>query len=451
MVWHYRLSTLCVLSLTLVIRCGSQQGQPWDDAIGAVKKDITDLAERIKGSALLGGLTRAIRAYESHGIPTARHNVTVVHIIEELNIKRLYRVMAANHQFSGFVHEVLYWIPTEKRPESALRDIATLQEVLPTEAVRVMDLHDFLGSERVLIESESCSGNKCYDLLLGKDRQKRGRGFRAEIDDSSSFWSLDIDMNWVGNLEDILEKLTPLNPSRSALLALLNVKDDTEPEVTERCNVIDYLGVCVGDEAMRNRNKNSFDKVFEDFEKLTSEASQALNDAVDVLAGLLMGNDSMSQKQKQFREEELTESFCWPEISRFSGRFLDILYNSTYSAENITKLRKRGSDYWELVDDNQLLYRNILESGLKSGLLARDFSPDMIPMNENPVCVNVDVCQNSFKNDTAGNPGIISLSEFEYLSTNFNIEAAEPFVFEKKAGILFRNIDGTSGVTKTSA
>ena len=187
MVWHFRLSTLCVLSLTLVIRCGSQQGQPWDDAIGAVKKDITDLAERIKGSALLGGLTRAISAYESHGIPATRHNVTVVHIIEKLSIKRLYRVMAANNQLSGFVHEVLYWIPTENRPESALRDIATLQEVLPTEAVRVMDLNDFTGSERVLIESESCSGNQCYDILLGKDQQKKSRGPRAGNDNSSIF------------------------------------------------------------------------------------------------------------------------------------------------------------------------------------------------------------------------------------------------------------------------
>ena len=256
-------------------------------------------------------------------------------------------------------------------------------------------------------------------------------------------------MNWVGNLEDILEKLTPLNPSRSALLALLKLNEGIEAEVTERSNVIDYLGACIGDEAVRNRDRNSFDKVMEDFDKLTSEASQALNDAVEVLSTLLKGNDSISQKPRHIRDEGNTNSFCWPEISRFSGRFLDMFYDSTVSTQNI---RKRGSDYWEFVDNNQLIYRNILDSGLKSGLLARDFSPDTIPVNRNSVCVNVDVCQNSVKDSTAdANPGVISLSEFEYFSTNFHDEAAEPFLFDKKAGILFRNIDGSSGLTSAAA
>ena len=183
MISKFRLATLFLLSLTLVYRCGSQQGQPWDDAICAVKRDITDLAERIKGSALLGGLTRAISAHESHDLPAAHHNVTVVHIIEKLSIKRLYRVMAANNQLSGFAHEVLYWIPTEKRSESALRDIAILHEVLPAEAIRVMDLNNFIGSERELIASENCFGNQCYDLLLGKDRQDNNRGIhKAKFD-----------------------------------------------------------------------------------------------------------------------------------------------------------------------------------------------------------------------------------------------------------------------------
>ena len=453
MVSIIRLSTLlllCFLSLTLLTRCGCQQGQPWDDAIGAVKRDITDLAERIKGSALLGGLTRAISAHESHGSPAARHNVTVVHIIEKLSVKRLYRVMAANNQLSAFVHEVLYWIPADKRSVLALRDIEVLKEVLPAKAVRVMDLNNFVGSERELLASENCFGNQCYDLLLGKHRQEKSGGLQAGNDDISSIWSLDIDVNWVGNLEDILEKLTPLSPSRSALHALLNSYEDTQSEDAERSNLIDYLGACVGDEAVKNRNRNSFDKVMEDFEKLTSEASQALNDAVEVLSTLLMGNDSMSQKQKQSKEEvedeEHTEPFCWPEISRFSGRFLDIFYDSTFSTQ---KMRKRGSDYWEFADNNQLLYRNILDSGLKTGLLARDFAPVMIPIN-NSVCVNVDVCQNLLGNSTSDIPGKMSLSEFEYFSANFNIEAAEPFIFEKKPGILFRDIDGSSGLMSIS-
>ena len=451
MVSIIRLSTLlllCSLSLTLLTRCGCHQGQPWDDAIGAVKRDITDLAERIKGSALLGGLTRAISAHESHGSPAARHNVTVVHIIEKLSVKRLYRVMAANNQLSAFVHEVLYWIPSDKRSVLALRDIEILKEVLPAKAVRVMDLNNFVGSERELLASENCFGNQCYDLLLGKRRQEEYSGLQTGNDDISSIWSLDIDVNWVGNLEDILEKLTPLCPSRSALHAILNSNEDIQSEDAERSNIIDYLGACVGDEAVKNRNRNSFDKVMEDFEKLTSEASQALNDAVEVLSTLLKGNDSMSQKQKQSKEEEeYTEPFCWPEISRFSGRFLDIFYDSTLSTKNI---RKRGSDYWEFADNNQLLYRNILDSGLKTGLLARDFSPDMIPINDNSVCVNDDVCQNLLKNSTSNTPGKMSQSEFEYFSTNFNIEAAEPFIFEKKSGILFRDIDGSSGLMSIS-
>lgn len=453
MVTIIRLSTLlqlCFWSLTLLTRCGCQQGQPWDDAIGAVKRDITDLAERIKGSALLGGLTRAISAHESQGSPAGRHNVTVVHIIEKLSVKRLYRVMAANNQLSAFVHEVLYWIPADKRSVIALRDIEVLKEVLPAKAVRVMDLNNFIGLERELLASANCFGNQCYDLLLGKHRLEKSSGLQAVNDDISSIWSLDIDVNWVGNLEDILEKLTPLSPSRSALHALLNSNEDTQSEDAERSNVIDYLGACVGDEAVKNRNRNSFDKVMEDFEKLTSEASQALNDAVEVLSTLLMGNDSTSQKQKQSKEEEeeeYTEPFCWPEISRFSGRFLDIFYDTTFSTQNI---RKRGSDYWDFADNNQLLYHNILDSGLKTGLLARDFSPVMIPITDNSVCVNVDVCQNMLKNTTSDTPGKMSQSEFEYFSTNFNIEAAEPFIFEKKPGILFRSIDGSSGLMSIS-
>jgi hypothetical protein len=84
-----------------------------------------------------------------------------------------------------------------------------------------------------------------------------------------------------------------------------------------------------------------------------------------------------------------------------------------------------------MIINNEMKYYNILHTGLKEGLLGKDFLWNASTSNLDNACRN---CAE----------GLITESEFEMYKNQFLEQAAEPFVFEKKAGTFFRNIQDSS-------
>ena len=131
-VWISALSLLFLVRATNGVETQIQQ---WDHAIDTFKRDVTEGI-----STLFEGLTKAMNTVDVAANTAPRSKDIVIHIIDKLSLKRLYRILAANNQLNDYTHEIVYWVPHEKTSEVALRDISILHEVLSAETVRVLDL-----------------------------------------------------------------------------------------------------------------------------------------------------------------------------------------------------------------------------------------------------------------------------------------------------------------------
>jgi hypothetical protein len=160
-------------------------------AVDAVKKDFSDLAERLKGSALFETFSKAINismtaidAVVERSI--IRDDNTILHITDDLTLKRLYQLVSAHHQLREYSHIIIYWVPYLQRSKSALENIATLYDLFPRESIVVLDLNNFEGVEREVMGSNSSSSQKYYTLLAAKVHQMRF-GVRGRVSASSNF------------------------------------------------------------------------------------------------------------------------------------------------------------------------------------------------------------------------------------------------------------------------
>jgi hypothetical protein len=431
-------STLYFLFLVHSINCVETQVQQWDHAIDTFKRDVTEGI-----STLFEGLTKAMNLPDIAANTAPRSKDIVLHIIDKLSLKRLYRILAANNQLNGYTHEIVYWVPHEKVSDLALRDISILHEVLAAETVRVLALKNFSDAEQEVLGSDRCSGTRCYDLLAAKVYELRR--LESKILDEGqnyalNFWSLHIDMYWVGDLASILQELTVPSAIRPPTqLTATNDNEKASEETIMKSTSIDFLGACVGDRMMKKSNHDStsesksgivyaYEKVLDDIEKLTTDATKALTGAAEAVSLLLLGIDTGVIND----QSQSAQPFCWPEIARFSTKFLGTLYQTTFSDDDgNTTVRSRGEDYFAMIINNEMKYSNILHTGLKEGLLGKDFLWNASTANLDNACRNC-------------TEGLITELEFEMYKDQFLEQAAEPFVFEKKAGTFFRNIQESS-------
>lgn len=441
-----------------------QQLQQWDDAIDAVKRDITDLAGKFRGSALFEGLSKAydlsVAAVEVSPKAILTHNVSVLHIIDKLTLKRLYRIVSAHNQLAGYSYEVVYWIPSSVRSDADFQNVKVLHELLPKDSIRVLDMNDFTESERTYLGGSNCSGNLCFDLLAGKVR----RLHKLKSDDTAittnyddfAYWLLDIDMSWFGDLAAVLERLIPPSTYSFPFSSYLN--GDEENVIKS----IDFLGACVGDAWMTPSVKSPldtvYDKVRNDLDRLSTDISQVFKDTVEVITVQFYGNDPQIELIKSDRDtvpNSASHFYCWPEISHYSGNFLDLLYRTFESNTEGRLLRKREDEYFQIISDNNLKCHSFLESGLKEGLLGNDFrfigssmnnDGEVIKISENGNDENgkkddEDSVPAGVTNHQNGESYLVSEKEFDQLKHQFLEQKNEPFVFEWKAGTLFRNIN----------
>jgi hypothetical protein len=432
---------ISALSLLFLVRATNgveTQVQQWDHAIDTFKRDVTEGI-----STLFEGLTKAMNTVDVAANTAPRSKDIVIHIIDKLSLKRLYRILAANNQLNDYTHEIVYWVPHEKTSEVALRDISILHEVLSAETVRVLDLKDFSEAEQNFFGSDRCSETRCYDMLAAKvhELRKAESIVSSEIQNhASDVWLLDIDMYWVGNLASILSALTLPSASRLPFSSTaVNDNDHADKEIMIKSSRIDFLGACVGDQIMKKSSfetssesksgiVHAYEKVLDDIEKLTTDATKALTGVTEAVSLLLLGSDSGVLND----HTQIGQPFCWPEIARFSTKFLGTLYQTSLTADdgNIT-VRPRGDNYFQLIINNEMKYSNILNIGLKDGLLGKDFLWNTSTAESDYNCRNC-------------TEGVITESEYEMYKNQFLEQAAEPFVFEKKAGTFFRNIQGSS-------
>ena len=442
-----------------------QQLQQWDDAIDAVKRDITELADKFRGSALFGGISKAydlsVAAVEVPPEVIVTHNVSVLHITDKITLKRLYRIVAAHNQLAGYSYEVVYWIPSSVRCDADLRSIKMLYELLPANSIRVLDMNDFTESERTFLGGNNCSGNLCFDLLAGKVRRlhmlKSNDTAVVTNYDEFAYWLLDIEMSWFGDLAAVLERLIPPSTYSFPFSSLLS---GDEENVTKS---IDFMGPCVGSAWTTPSAKGPldtvYDKVRNDLGKLSTDISQVLKDTVEVITVQFYGNDSQIEQIKLNRDtapQSNSQFYCWPEISQYSGIFLDILYRTFESNIEGRLLWKREDEYIQIIGDNNLKSHSFLDSGLKEGLLGNDFRPkwrmeisndgDVINVNENKndgneKKNNEDSIPSDVINLYDKDAYLVSEKEFDQLKQQFLEQRNEPFVFEWKAGTVFRNIN----------
>lgn len=450
-----------------------QRSQQWDDAIDAVKRDIIDLADKFMGSALFEGLSKAynlsLAAAEVSTGAGLRKNISVLHIIDDLTLKRLYRILSAHNQLAGYSYEVVYWIPSIVRSEVELRNIKILHELLPVNAITILDLNDFTDSERIVIGSSNCSGNLCFDLLAGKVHKlhmlQNNDTNIIQMTNEFAYWLLDIDMSWFGDLAAVLEGLIPPSTYSFPFSSLLSGDE-------ENVKSFDFLGACSGINWMNSSMKSPidivYDKVRNDFNKLSTDISQVIIDTVEVITVQLCGNDSQNSRLKPERDMapvSSPHSYCWPEVSKFSGRFLDALYMRTFGLKIERTLNNKGDDYLLLVKENNFTYHSFLELGLKEELLGKDFyltetivknDEDNIKTNENEnENDNVNENTNEDENEKINVVRLdmtnlyffekeiysVSENEFDLLKKQFLEEQNEPFIFDWKAGTLFRKVD----------
>jgi hypothetical protein len=398
------------------------------------------------------------------------HDVTVIHIVDALSIKRLYRIVSASSQLTKFKHIVLYWTPETERSRTALQDIATLYEILPAGTIRVIDFQHFDDLEKAYM-SNNCSRSELNTLLTAEYHRMESCADNTK-GNHSLYWLLDIDVNWIGDISLILNKLNPPLEFSSPFASLLSGIEGIESIIDARITDFVYFGISHIERNTIYSSTETLHKVKLKFNEIKNAYDQKLNDLDQFVSGtfetivnLLNFNNSQSVRNKTvIAIEKKEDPFYWPEISRFSGNFLGIIRNSTFSLIHSVNKSSNHNDsrvsYLELIDNNKLKTYNALEYGLKESLLAKDF---VIHTAETiPIRVGLESNQNSkdFLNgqeikseneqpqeniaqcflSRGDSNSYIHENEFESLKVQFQKDSSELFLFEKKAGTIFRYV-----------
>lgn len=162
----------------------------------------------------------------------------------------------------------------------------------------------------------------------------------ASVRDDTIYWSLDIDMQWVGDLSIMLEGLSPISPIISHISSLLNNfevgvrgNEVNKARTIIETDVKDFFSTCTNQISNNETLDSSSDEITPreklklDFDLLVAELYQLWNSSMEATVEIFNGN---LQQKKGKTETFKHKAFCWPEISRFSGRFLVDLSNLTF-------------------------------------------------------------------------------------------------------------------------
>mmetsp|Transcript_31025 Transcript_31025/g.29631 ORF Transcript_31025/g.29631 Transcript_31025/m.29631 type:complete len:444 (-) Transcript_31025:117-1448(-) len=405
-------------------------------------------------------LSRNAMAAIEKSIAIPPDDVTILHIVDALSIKRLYRIVSASSQLTKCKHIVLYWIPGKGRSRTALQDIATLNALLPAETIRVIDFQHFHDSEQAYM-SNNCSRSELHTLLAAEYHR-----MESNTDNTKGtnllYWLLDIDVDWIGDISLILNKLSPPPVfSPPFITSLLSGIEGIESFIDTRTTDYLYVGIShVGRNTTYSSTetihkvKLKFDEIKNAYDQKLNDLDQFVNGTFEAIINLLNLKNSQSLRNKtMITIEKKEDPFYWPEIIRFSGKFLDIIRNTTFSL--IHSSNKSQILYWELIDNNKLKTHDTLEYGLKEGLLARDFIVHTTVGLESNYSDNTNNCKEilkkqkrKLKDDEFGEQSLFSSvnnkscvyeNEFELLKSQF-LKSQKLFPFENKAGTIFRNV-----------
>lgn len=407
------------------------------------------------------------------------HDVTVIQIVDALSIKRLYRIVSASSQLTKFKHIVLYWTPATEKSRTALQDIATLYEILPANTIRVIDFQHFDNLEKAYM-SNNCSRSELNTLLTAEYHRMESCADNTK-GNHSLYWLLDIDVNWIGDISLILNKLNPPLEFSSPFASLLSGIEGIENIIDARITDFLYFGIShierntiYSSTETLHKVKLKFNEIKNAYDQKKNDLDQLVSSLFEAIINLLNFKNSQSARNKtMIAIEKKEDPFHWPEILRFSGKFLNIIRNSTFSLiHSFNESCNHNSLllYLELIDNNKLKTYNALEYGLKESLLAKDFvihTAETIPIrvrlesNQNGTTSKCsDIHHKDFLNEqeikseneqpqknlvrcflSCGDSNSYTHeNEFESLKVQFQKDSSELFLFEKKVGTIFRHV-----------
>ena len=412
--------------------------------------------------------------------PRIRRNVTIVQIVDVLNRPRLARVLTAYDQLlnAGYSYMLVYWI----WPENVLKaDEATmLSNLLPEGSFSLLDYNSF-DSETKPLAHFYCNNNtrhtidyeasECYEFLSSYVRRKLADG---TTDPYHLHWLLGADVHWVGDLSTIVQKLTPssevltmfsglgefgdclqnngnksIASSESALGFLAGMSSCLNRDVmgTAPTAVVDYISVCdvasdgiISDMSLHSTN-NPLKQFTYAIRKVMSQMNKLRQRVLDGICHVFIGHT-----KKHSTKITTSCPSCRTELARFTGNYFTYAYEclvANYHAQTETEkidfdqniadrnmMEKCGCTLSEkrrcphvLSSSHGLTTYNILELGLRDGVLSRDWR-----------------IQDRGGHTTISNSIITSSEEYEWMKNKVMEEGKEPLIFNKKP-VLFRAVE----------
>ncbi len=464
-----------------------------------MKKDLQDFSDMstfamlnfvLSGAELLDGMSAALNATLAKVEATLKlvpvpssggnynqqqrlrsRNVTVVQITNELSRERLARAVTAHDQLSnsGYSYQLVYWVRPKSSADKAA-DAAMLGDLLPEGTFTVLDVDSFQGETRAVAQfycnDESWNDTtRCFDFIASNTRPKTED---HSIRSSHLYWMLGADVQWVGDLSTIVQKLTPPSEFQSLFSGLrdcLNTnyvnsnKNATTAEsalgflagmssclnrnstAPSSAAVVDYISVC-GDHSRRGLGtclqsspptNNPLKKAANAVKNVVSRLNKLLRRVQQGLCSALTG-----RRKEQTIQTRLNCPKCQHELVRYSEKFLGYTeecmiakYRASQGATDDATLGpdvvakcgtsdEAGGHAWcphSVARARDVVLFDVLDLGLRDGVLARDWQ-----------VVDVDVARAT------------SRDEFELRRAKALEEQQEPLIFHKNA-VLFRNVE----------
>lgn len=464
-----------------------------------MKKDLQDFSDMstfamlnfvLSGAELLDGMSSALNATLAKVEATLKlvpvpsgsgsynqqqrfrsRNVTVVQIMNDLNRERLARVVTAHDQLSssGYSYQLVYWV-RQKNDADKAADAAMLGDLLPEGAFTLLDIDSFHGETKAVAEfycnDDSWSDTtRCFDFIAASTRQK----FEDDsVQSSHLYWLLGADVQWVGDLSTIVQKLTPPSEFQSLFRGLRDCINTNYANSNKNATTAESaLGFLAGMSSCLNRNGTApsstavvdYISVCGDYSKAglgtCLQSSPPTNNPLKKVANVV--KNAVSRVNKFFRrlQEGLCNAFtrqrpeqinnthtscpkCQHELVRYSAKFLaytDECMLATYrasqastedglsAAEVVAKCgvaddaddRVRTWCPHSLARTRDALVFDVLNLGVSDGVLARDWQ-------------------------VSGDARSTSRDEFELLRAKALEEQQEPLIFHKNA-VLFRKVE----------